>query len=229
MDIAVTRAMEIEGATPVEAVEHLFELAQGVRDGCIVEIGSWRGRTTAALAFGSQRAFKVPVYAIEPHEILDDVYGGSYGAEDRVKFFENMLRANVLDTVRLINLSSQYLADTWPLPIGLLWIDGDHRYRAVKNDVLHWFPHLRPDATVVFDDATDPRIGPYHIVEELVRGGRWRRGPEIAKTKTLLRIPDDMLDYLPKVASSSGHVVRDSFGRIDIAEGMIGDPEPDQV
>jgi len=47
---------------------------------------------------------------------------------------------------------------------------------------------LRPDAKLVFDDANDPRAGPYHVVEELVRSGQWERREEIAETKTLARI-----------------------------------------
>lgn len=194
MDPILTAVLEIEGGTSAEEIEHLFALAQCVRDGCIVEIGSWRGRSTAALALGSQKAYKIPIYAIEPHEEFLGVYGGRFGSADRVKFFENMLQIGALDVVRLVNLSSSYVTRSWPMPVGLLWIDGDHRYQAVRNDVLCWLPHLRPDATIVFDDAVDPRIGPYHVVEELVRGGRWSRGPEIGKTKTLVRASDETLD-----------------------------------
>jgi hypothetical protein len=193
-DAVLATLLEIDGGTSAEELSHLFELAQCVRDGCIVEVGSWRGRSTAALALGSQRAYRVPVYAIEPHEEFRGIYGGQFGSDDRVKFFDNMLRVGILDVVRLVNLSSEHVTHAWPTPVGLLWIDGDHRYRGVRNDIIHWLPLLRPDATVVFDDAVDARIGPYHVVEELVRGGRWQRGPEIGKTKTLIRIPSETLD-----------------------------------
>jgi predicted O-methyltransferase YrrM len=196
MDAALDRVVEIEGSTTAEVIEHLFELAQRVRDGCIVEIGSWRERSTAALALGSQRAYQIPVYAIEPHEQFLGIYRGNFGSDDRVKFFDNMLRLGVLDTVRLVNLCSPYVTHTWPMPVGLLWVDGDHRYQAVKSDILCWLPHLRPDATIVFDDATDSRTGPYHVVEELVRGGRWSRGPEIGNAKTLVRMSDEKLDAI---------------------------------
>jgi predicted O-methyltransferase YrrM len=186
--------MEIDGGTSEEEICHLFELAQSVRDGCIVEIGSWRGRSTAALALGSRLAYKVPVYAIEPHEEFLGVYGGQFGSADRIKFFENMVRVGVLDIVRLVNLTSSCVTAAWPMPVGLLFVDGDHRYQAVRDDVQRWLPHLRPDATLVLDDAVDDRVGPCHVVEELIRGGRWRRGPEIGKTKTLMRIADAVLD-----------------------------------
>jgi predicted O-methyltransferase YrrM len=194
MDPVLAPLLELDGATSPEVLRHLFELAQCVRDGCIVEVGSWRGRSTAALALGSQRAYRVPVYAIEPHEEFRGIGGAEFGSADRVVFFQNMLRVGTLDVVRLVNLSSEYVTRSWPMPVGLLWIDGDHRYRGVRNDILCWLPHLRPDATVFFDDATNPLTGPYHVVEEMVRGGRWVRGPEIGKTKTLVRVLDGTID-----------------------------------
>ena len=182
------RALEIEGATSLEELSHLYELAQCVRDGCIVEVGSWRGRSTAALALGSRKGYGVPVYAIEPHEDFKGIYGGHFGSADRIKFVENLLKAEVMDIVRLVNLSSEIVAAKWPAPVGLLWIDGDHRYEAVRRDVLCWLPHLRPDATIALHDATDSRIGPYHVVEELVRGGQWTKVADIGKIKTLTAI-----------------------------------------
>ncbi len=98
-----------------------------------------------------------------------------------------MLDVKALDIVRLVNLPSRYVTSSWPTSVGLLWIDGDHRYKSVREDIQCWLPHLRPDATVVFDDAVDPRLGPFHVVEELLQSGSWARGQEVGKTKTLLR------------------------------------------
>jgi predicted O-methyltransferase YrrM len=189
MDLsAIQAAIDTDGATSPEELFHLFELAQCVRDGCIVEVGSWRGRSTVALALGSRRAYNVPVYAIEPHEPFHDVCGGAYGSHDRVKFFENMTAAAVLDIVRLVNLSSEYVTKDWPFSVGLLWIDGDHSYRGVKRDIACWLPHLRPDATIAFHDAIEPRLGPYHVVEELIATGKWQRVAEVRKIKTIGRV-----------------------------------------
>ena len=191
---AMAQILAIEGATSAEELQHLYDSAQQVRDGCIVEVGSSRGRSTAALALGSKAAHGVPVFAVDPHEPFVGIYGGKFGSEDRTHFFTNMLAIGATDVVRLINLTSRAAAAGWILPVGLLWVDGDHRYRAVREDVLCWLPHLRPDATLVFADATDERTGPLHVVEELVRGGRWKRGPEIGKSKTLHRVPSGKLD-----------------------------------
>lgn len=203
MDDVIRRILSVEGATSAEEVANLYESAQGVRDGCIVEVGSWRGRSTAALALGSKAGFGVPVYALDPHEAFLGIYGGTFGGEDRVHFFTNMLSLGVADIVRLVNLSSKVITPGWTLPVGLLWVDGDHRYRSTREDVRCWLPHLRPDATLVFDDAADERVGPYHVVEELVRGARWRRGPKIGKTKTLFRVPCETLDPAPAAGDAA--------------------------
>lgn len=168
-----------------EAV-HLFHLAREVREGCIVEVGSYRGRSTAALGFGSQAGHGVPVYAIEPHETFGGVYGGDFGWPDRDSFFRTMVELGLTRTVRLVNLSSEVVAPAWPHPVDLLWIDGDHRYEGVRRDVDCWEPRLLPNATVVFDDALDSGGGPARVVAELIAVG-WRRCATVGKTVMIRR------------------------------------------
>jgi predicted O-methyltransferase YrrM len=143
----------------------LTRLASAVDDGCIVEVGSFRGMSTIALAKGA----RVPVYAIEPHEEFTGVLGGTFGPADRRAFFENLLQAGVVEQVRLVNLSSEVVAPGWQLPVGLLWIDGDHRYEAVRRDFECWEPHLR--GLVAFHDAIQPKLGPAQLIAELLESG----------------------------------------------------------
>jgi predicted O-methyltransferase YrrM len=55
----------------------LYNLAIELKHGCIVEVGSHRGRSTVALGSASLDAHGFPVYAIEPHEKFREVLGGS--------------------------------------------------------------------------------------------------------------------------------------------------------
>jgi hypothetical protein len=148
-----------------DEAELLTRLAAEVSDGCIVEVGSWRGFSTIALA----RCARVPVYAIEPHEQFQGAMGGTFGPKDRVAFFRNLLRAGAVEQVRLVNLSSEVVAPGWQSPVGLLWIDGDHHYEAVKRDFEYWQPHLH--GPVAFHDSTGPTLGPTRLVNELAAGG----------------------------------------------------------
>jgi hypothetical protein len=171
----------------------LTRLASEVDEGCIVEVGSWRGMSTIALA---KRA-RVPVYAIEPHEHFTGVLGGTFGPDDRRAFFENLLRARVVEKVRLVNLSSEVVAPGWRLPVGLLWIDGDHRYEAVRRDLTCWEPHLR--GKVAFHDAIQPTLGPFRLIEELLADG-YELVEHVQGTKVLQR-PD--VDAAPRQSYAS--------------------------
>jgi hypothetical protein len=165
----------------------LYELAKAVEEGCIVEVGSYRGRSTVALARGSLDGHEVPVYAIEPHELFTGVLGGQFGPQDRAAFFRAMLDSGCAEVVRLINLSSEQVAPTWRMPVSLLWIDGDHRYEGVRRDFDCWLPHVTPTGTIVFDDSRDPQLGPLRLIEKLVDGGGFAVTKVVGKVTALQR------------------------------------------
>ena len=72
--------------------------------------------------------------------------------------------------------------------VGLLWIDGDHSYEGVKRDFCCWSQHLTDDATVAFDDATDPTIGPCKIIDELLESGLFRKTETVNKITVLKKM-----------------------------------------
>ena len=165
-------ALDIEGMISAEELLFPEELAREVQPPeCIVEVGSYRGRSTAALAAGSRAGGGAAVYAIEPHEQFTGVLGGQFGPEDRKHFFQNMLHAGATDEVRLVNLSSDVIAPGWTTPIGLLWLDGDHAYEGVARDFRVWEPHLADGAPVAFHDSN--ATGVERLLRELVAAG-WR-------------------------------------------------------
>ena len=158
--------MCVQGSVSEAEAGELMRLASEVPpDACIVEVGSHRGRSTAALALGANG---VPVYAIEPHELFEGMYGAKFGPEDRRAFFENMLRVGVVEDVRLVNLSSEVVSPGWQRPVGLLWIDGDHSLEGTRRDFEAWEPYLQPGGVVAFHDALDPAGGPAQVIETLL-------------------------------------------------------------
>lgn len=166
---AVPEFEKLEGWLGIQAAQFLFEAAAAVRIGCIVEIGSYRGRSTIALCAGSREGARVPVYAIEPHEDFVGVKGGVYGPSDRRAFFRNLFTMKFASLVRLINASSEVVAPGWDKPVSLLFIDGDHRYDAVYMDFALWRPHLFDGAVVIFQDAPGP--GPAAVIRDNVAAG----------------------------------------------------------
>ncbi len=160
---------KIDGWLKVEEAELLFKAAMSVKSGCILEIGSYRGRSTVALAAGSRSGSKAPIYAVEPHEHFIGIKGGAFGPNDRRAFFRTLLQTKLFGMVRLLNTTSGVLAPGWDKPIALLFIDGDHRYEAVYSDFSLWRPYLVDDALVVFNDASG--LGPSQLIKELVADG----------------------------------------------------------
>ncbi|MGZ5781262.1 MAG: class I SAM-dependent methyltransferase [Burkholderiaceae bacterium] len=170
-----------EGMVSFEEAVLLYQLAKQVRSGCIVEVGSYRGRSTVFLAMGSLAGAKIQAYAIDPHKSFIGVLGGVFGPKDRTAFYRAMLDNNCSELVALINLSSEYFSASWNEPISLLWIDGDHSYEGVKRDFECWQPHLEANATVAFDDATDPNLGPRRLIDELIASNRYEKVIGIGK------------------------------------------------
>lgn len=159
----------------------LYNLAKEVNSGCIIEVGSYRGRSSVFLGKGSLDGANVPVYAIDPHKPFIGVLGGIFGPKDRTEFYRAMLDHGCSEVVSLINLSSECFSPLWNIPISLLWIDGDHSYAGVTKDFGCWLPHLETTARIAFDDATDPELGPRRLIDELIKSNRFEEIMNIGK------------------------------------------------
>jgi glycosyltransferase involved in cell wall biosynthesis/predicted O-methyltransferase YrrM len=183
--------LSVEGMISPEEAQLLFDLASRASEVCIVEVGSWRGRSTVALALGSQHGENVPVYAVEPHEDFIGVRGGRFGPQDRVEFFKNMLRTNCAETVRLINAGSAVVSKGWDKPVSLLWIDGDHRYESVKRDFECWEPFIVKNGLVAFHDSLDDSLGPAWVIQEALRSGGYVKVDQVGLTTVLQKVVQD--------------------------------------
>lgn len=172
---------QTEGMVSFDEAVLLYCLAKGVRSGCIVEVGSYRGRSSVFLGRGSLDGANVPVYAIDPHKSFIGVLGGVFGPKDRTAFYQAMLDNDCSEIVSLINLSSEGFSSSWSESISLLWIDGDHSYSGVKRDFGCWLPHLETNAVIAFDDATDPKLGPFQLIDELTASGRFEEVANVGK------------------------------------------------
>lgn len=176
--------MSVEGMIGAEQAEVLFDLAAAADPaGCIVEVGSFRGRSTVALALGSQYGAGAAVYAVEPHEPFDGVISRFKGGDDREAFMRNVLRSHCTSTVRLVNLPSVQVAASWAQPISLLFLDGDHTFEGVRRDFEAWSPHLADGGTLVLDD-TD-LDGPRLLLEKVLAPEGWTVSQAVGRMQVL--------------------------------------------
>jgi len=150
---------DLSGLIPNDEGAALAVLAASVPADCaIVEIGSFRGKSTAFLASGAKSGGGAPVFAVDPWDLPGNVYGKhGYNAPSVREQFEAQLRAARLwSRVTPIQAFSVDAAATWDGPeVGLLFIDGDHD--AVEADFEAWRPHLAADHVVALDDIDTPR------------------------------------------------------------------------
>lgn len=128
----------------------------------IVEIGSFKGRSTCCLAFGC-RGTKKRVFAV-------DVFGGNEYAELAPaylhEFQTNVERCGVTQHVQPVIGASHQIARTWNQPIHLLFIDGSHEHEDVLADFKGFFPHVVPGGIVAFHDVCDEWPGPLRVWKE---------------------------------------------------------------
>lgn len=157
----------IEGQISRDEIFKLYSLAKEVNKGeCIVEIGSYRGKSTLALAVGSKKSNNCPVYSIDPHANFVGVAGWNFGPADLAIKYQNICKLKAGELVYCICLRSEQVSNSWEQPIGLLWIDGDHRYEAVKKDFFGFKPFLSENAKIAFHDSNMEGVNKF--ISELV-------------------------------------------------------------
>jgi predicted O-methyltransferase YrrM len=140
----------------------LYWLARGgPGDGAIVEIGSFRGRSTLCLAAGAQRRKETLIYAIDPHV---------YRTAEELR--ENLEHFGASKIVRQVVQPSTEVAATWQRGLRAIFVDGDHAEAAVAADVEAWLPHLLPGGFLLLHDSTGPAAfaGPAAVVRQRIDG-----------------------------------------------------------
>ncbi len=140
-------------------------------EGAIVEIGSFKGRSTVGLAYVTRHYGLGKVVAVDPHTSpspTDPDLGGQRSSFE--EFLANLRRAGVADWVESYRLFSRELAKTWNRPIRLLWIDGDHTYEGAKQDLALFRPHLATGAIVAMHDVLGTFEGSLRVFVEHVLG-----------------------------------------------------------
>jgi MMP 1-O-methyltransferase len=151
------RLDELPGWLTAEEGETLYRLARSCTGrGVIVEIGSWRGKSTTCLGLGSKAGNRVPVFAVDPHS--EHTFGD---------FSRNMEEAGLTDLVTPVPGRSQELAEGFDQPIELLFIDGAHQYELVNEDFDRWVPKVVEGGVVAMHDTTwFP--GPKRVADERI-------------------------------------------------------------
>ena len=176
------RLAALGGLISHEVGMRLAELAAAVPpEACIVEVGSYRGKSGCYLGAGSRAGLGAPVFCIDPWDLPGNPNGrfGFNQRETRERFQQQVNASGLQQIVTGLRAYSRDAAMMWTRPIGLLYIDGSHTEADVRTDVLAWSPHRLPGAPMAFDDYdTKNNPGVKRFVDTLrAKGGRWEFGP----------------------------------------------------
>lgn len=159
MTSALAHLDRLAGLITPDVGAYLYALAREVpAELAIVELGSYKGASTAYLAAGARAGHGPPVYAVDAW--APGVTGTRWSpiapyAEFEAQLISVGLREHVTP---IQGLTAEVAGRYAPAPlVGLLFVDADHSETGVLADVRAWAPHLAPDATVVLDDYRTPR------------------------------------------------------------------------
>ena len=168
---------QIQGfLAPREAVG-LYQMARRLaRASTIVEIGSWKGKSTYCLAKGQREGRLI---AIDPFDASGDedsarLYEKTGGEVPLLEQFRrNMDARGVLGRIECWQGRSTDFSEKIKTlgPIDLLFIDGDHSIAGCDFDFLTYSPYLQRGGYLLFHDfdKTRENLGPTWVINHRVR------------------------------------------------------------
>ncbi len=155
----------IRGWLSFDEASLLASLASKVPAGkCIVEIGSFQGRSTCAIAAGAKLGSNNVVHAVDTFLGLQGIFN-----ENTLPIFQENLKSRGLDGVVTVHKDASInVAGNWNNQnIGLLFIDANHSYESVKSDFENWEKWVSPNGLIAFHDSHQE--GPNKLLLEIIQ------------------------------------------------------------
>ncbi len=170
VESTVRAAARIEGHLTEKEIRFLCLLAAvPTTRGEVLEIGSFKGKSTVILAASARVAGDDRIVAVDPLTSPAVTDPSLKGADSGLEEFRSNLREHGVESiVEFHQLLSHELGRSWDRAIRLLWIDGDHTYAGAKTDFDTFSPFLSPGAIVAFHDVLHAFEGSIRVLSERV-------------------------------------------------------------
>jgi predicted O-methyltransferase YrrM len=147
-----------------EAYDLIIGNAPADRPSTVVEVGAWKGRSTAYLGvevINSQKP--ITVYAVDTFEGSDEE---AHHTDPDINHLREVFEANLSpvsdilgDRFRVLAMPSVEAASLFPLAsVDAVWLDGSHAEEDVAADIQAWWPRLRPGGAMGGDDLAWPGV-----------------------------------------------------------------------
>ncbi len=180
-DVVLQKIIALEGWLWENEVRALYDyaslaLSRGKTDRVLVEIGSWKGKSTIAIGSACRVRKKGWVYAIDPYDLI----GSARHPKERaaLRMVEGAFRKHIADFglhsyVRHLKMTSANAHIRYQsLRVCFVFIDGDHRYESVRFDADHWGKVLEHDGYMLLHDTLD-HSGPHKVMRQLLFDPRY--------------------------------------------------------
>jgi len=147
--------------------QFLFHAMKHVPVGAVVvEIGSWIGGSSEQLALGGLKFDKkINLFCVDPWDHfcqeLEDIRRG------RDVYSEFAVRMQRFQYSAVKDVSENAVLKFEDDSVDFIFIDGDHSYSAVFNDITMWLPKLRAGGIMCGHDYGKPEYGVTEAVKKI--------------------------------------------------------------
>jgi len=161
---------------PLFQADIFYSYAKQAEEGCIVELGTYRGRGAIALALGTRDGHGLKVYTIDDYSERKGWIGESYGSEDKGRFLVNIKAAGLEEDITLLQMDILKAAvafrKRWEEGISLLLWDAGVPDR-IEEDFDAWKDYIVPGGVFLMKDAQDYCLGSNNIIAWVEKSGGW--------------------------------------------------------
>lgn len=156
-------AREIGSALSDTETKLVAELAE---ERIALEVGSWYGRSSVAIASTAEVLHCIDWHRGEAAASKDQFFGG---LDSLPAWRDNMLKYNLLDkTVMHMGTTAQVCPFMRSIMFDFVFIDGDHTYEGVCQDINEVRSLLKPKGIWMFHDYTWEDLGVAQACDELL-------------------------------------------------------------
>ena len=157
--------------------KYILDLVESKKyTGTFVEIGTWTGDFAEALLKSTQCKTLV---CVDPYKFFNDFsYRDSMNlklhADAEKRFVSAKTRLEKVGNRRvqmLRKLSMDAVPDFEDASLDFVYIDGNHEYKYALEDILAWYPKIKPGGILAGDDIWSTRLEEYENNNMLVKFG----------------------------------------------------------
>lgn len=141
--------------------ECLFSLANICKSGDMVEIGSFKGKSSCCIATGIINQEKhlccIDPFTRQPtSEYSDPIW--EYSLND---FNDNINKCNIQKYITPIQGFSEHIGANWNKPISFLFVDGGHTFEYASVDINNFIKWLIPGGVLLVHDVDGTPQSPW--------------------------------------------------------------------